>query len=91
MNKPGLRPFRQRLRSNARTLATGLKPRTKSAQDAADALRLAETKLGEAETLQRDSNVALGAARGEDHIRAESAREDLFRCLWNCKTGLLTS
>ena len=43
-------------------------------QDAADALRLAETKLGEAETLQRDSNVALGAAR-EDHIRAESARE----------------
>ncbi|MEK9744723.1 MAG: chromosome partitioning protein ParA, partial [Candidatus Puniceispirillum sp.] len=46
-------------------------------QDAADALRLAETKLGEAETLQRDSDVALGAAR-EDHIRAESARE---RCV----------
>ena len=46
-------------------------------QDAADALRLAETKLGEAETLQRDSDVALGAAR-EDHIRAESARE---RCI----------
>jgi chromosome segregation protein len=46
-------------------------------QDAADALRMAETKLGEAETLQRDSDAALAAAR-EDHIRAESARE---RCV----------
>ncbi len=43
-------------------------------QDAADALRLAETNLGKAESLQRTSDNALAAAR-ETQIRAEAAQE----------------
>ncbi|MDA8717032.1 chromosome segregation protein SMC [Alphaproteobacteria bacterium] len=43
-------------------------------QDAADALRLAETSLAEAESLQRDSDNALATAR-ENQIRAEASEE----------------
>jgi chromosome segregation protein len=45
-----------------------------SRQDAADALRLAETSLVEAESLQRDSDNALATAR-ETQIRAEASEE----------------
>ena len=43
-------------------------------QDAADALRLAEISLAEAESLQRDSDNALATAR-ENQIRAEASEE----------------
>ena len=43
-------------------------------QDAADALRLAEISLAEAESLQRDSDNALATAR-ENQIRAEANEE----------------
>ena len=43
-------------------------------QDAADALRLAEISLDEAESLQRDSDNALATAR-ENQIRAEASEE----------------
>ena len=45
-----------------------------SRQDAADALRLAETSLAEVESLQRDSDNALATAR-ENQIRAEANEE----------------
>jgi chromosome segregation protein len=43
-------------------------------QSASDALRLAETKLAEAETLQRDADISLADAR-EIQIRAEGHQE----------------